>query len=591
MCYNFAMSENPVQQRLHETALKAPSKSGVYLWRNKLNTVIYVGKAKNLHNRLSSYFSGEKDIKTSMLKSHAATIEYIVTANEYEAFLLENTLIKKYTPRYNINLKDDKTYPSIAITADTFPRVIKTRNRKISGAKYFGPYPNATALDTFLDAVAKIWPLRKCKTLRKREAPCLYFHLGQCCAPCLKMTDKKLKTLYTQYIGEIENLLDNKDNGDALRAQMQAASSKLNFEKAIRLREALKALNILQHPQSVETFDGDDSDYIAFYSEGEISTFTVLKIRGGKLVGSDNHRVVSVTEKKFLVEEFAASYYNDSDAIPPNIYVPSDEEAGDDYEYTILAKWMRNTLRAQCTITKVAEPLERYAFHKSLIDMASFNAKEDITRRLRERGDYDAMNELQKLLTLPALPQRIEGFDIAHIDGKLPVASLVSFFNGNPDKKNYRYFRLRTTAVPVAALGEKEKKRRVAVDPRDELLSATVNRIDDFQSMREATARRYARLLQEKKPLPDLILIDGGIGQVNAVQSVLDVLSLKIPIVGLAKRDEELYRPGDSTPLKVPKRSDALRLLQRVRDEAHRFCTTQNQKLRTKEATGKGEKK
>lgn len=584
MCYNQHMNENPVQQRLHETALKAPSKSGVYIWRNKVNTVIYVGKAKNLHNRLSSYFSGTKDVKTSMLKSHAATIEYIVTANEYEAFLLENTLIKKYTPRYNINLKDDKTYPSIALTCGPFPRLFKTRNRKISGARYFGPYPNATALDTFLDAVAKIWPLRKCKTLRKRDNPCLYFHLGQCCAPCLKLTDKKLKALYTQYIGEIENLLDNKDEGVALKAQMQKASAELNFEKAIRLREALKALNILQHPQSVETFDGGDGDYIAFCSEGETSTFTVLKLRGGKLVGSDNHRVVSVTEKKFLVEEFAASYYNDALSIPPNIFIHTDGEE-DDFEYTTLTKWMSETLCVQCSIKKVTQDIERYPFHKSLIDMAYFNAKEDIARCRRERGDFDAMSELQRLLNLPTLPHRIEGFDIAHIDGKLPVASLVSFFDGNPDKKNYRYFRLRTTAVPIAALSEREKKRRIAIDPQKELLRATVSRIDDFQSMREVTARRYARLLSENKSFPDLILIDGGIGQVNAVQSVLDVLSLKIPIVGLAKRDEELYRPGCSTPIKVPKRSDALRLLQRVRDEAHRFCTTQNQKLRTKDAT------
>ncbi|MGI5059174.1 excinuclease ABC subunit UvrC [Treponema pectinovorum] len=552
---------NPAYEKLHETALKAPSSSGVYLWRNNEGTVIYVGKAKNLKSRLSSYFSGERHIKVQMLVSNAKSIEYITTSNEYEAFLLENNLIKKYEPRYNIQLKDGKSYPSLKITNEEFPRFYKTRLLKKDGSTYFGPYPDAGALDTFIEALYKLYPVRHCRTLKKRANPCMYYHIGRCKAPCCS---KITRESYIEYIEEIKSLLEGKGDETLvkLKAQMKEAAANLNFEKAARLRDGIKALTIMQNQNLVEGFDTfEDRDYIAHWREGELVSFTVLKIRGGKLLGRDNFRVESLAEDEELLEEFAVAYYADKKDLPPTIYV-TDE---DNKEF--LSEWLnQNDENKKTQTTKIIKisakeddkrltPENRR--HAATLNMAKTNAHEDIIRRLRERGDTPALEELKTLLALPNIPNRIEGFDIAHIGGKFPVASLISFWKGNPDKKNYRYFRLKTTN----------------------------GIIDDFASMKEAATRRYSRLKNEEKDFPDLILIDGGIGQVNAVDSILKALDLEIPIAGLAKRDEEIWRPHSSKPICLPKRSDALRLLQRVRDETHRFATSRNQNLRTKENT------
>lgn len=542
------------RQQLQDTAHKAPSTSGVYFWKDEAGTVIYVGKAKNLKNRLSSYFSGRKDIKTQILVSRASSIEYITTANEYEAFILENNMIKEHNPRYNINLKDGKSYPVLRITNEPFPRLFKTRRILQDGSKYFGPFPDVGALDTFIETLQRLYPLRRCKILRKRESPCMYYHIGRCGAPCC---DRESEHTYNEYIGEIERILEGKgpDTEARLTAEMKQAAKELKFEKAARLRDGIAALRVLRSQNVVEDFDPEDRDYIAYFTEGELVSFTVLKMRQGKLLGRDNYRTVSLNETEELLGEFLTAYYTEAAMIPPKIFVPT--TTGLD----ICHQWFATALQAQPDIYVVKEDGEsttpNYKRHLAAMNMAFQNAREDIIRRVRERGDMPAMEELQKLLGLPHLPVRIEGFDIAHIGGRLPVASLISFYNGNPDKKNYRYFRLKTTDGVI----------------------------DDFASMREAVARRYTRLLNEQQDLPDLILIDGGIGQVNAVQAVLSALQLDIPVAGLAKRDEEIYRPGNSTPMSLPKRSDALRLLQRVRDETHRFATSRNQRLRTKENT------
>ncbi len=539
-------SKKSIREILHQTALEAPSVSGVYLWRNAENTVIYVGKAKNLKNRLSSYFAGNKDLKTRLLVSAAASIEYITTENEYEAFLLENNMIKKYSPRYNINLKDGKSYPVIRITNEDFPRLFKTRNILHDGSTYFGPYPDAGALDSFIDTLYQIYPLRHCKVLRQRESPCLYYHIGQCKAPCCSRISKES---YNEFFGEITRLLEGKgvETRKKLEEEMKRASKSLNFEKAARIRDGLSALSILQKQNVVEGFDSEDRDYIAYHREGELVSFTVLKIREGKLLGRDNYRVKSLNEEDELIGEFMNVYYSAKDEVPPSIYVPTQRD------YEIVQEWILRTLGSDSRLVVVNDDSEKR--HIAAMNMAFHNAKEDILRRLRERSDLPALEELRELLGLKKLPVRIEGFDIAHIGGKFPVASLVSFYNGNPDKKNYRYFRLKTTD----------------------------GYIDDFQSMREATSRRYTRLLNEQADFPDLILIDGGIGQVNAVKGVLDLLELDIPVIALAEKNEEIWLPDATKAIELPRRSDALRLLQRIRDETHRFATSRNQRLRTKE--------
>jgi len=545
-------TNNPAYESLHQTALKAPCSSGVYLWRNIEKTVIYVGKAKNLKNRLSSYFSGEKEIKTQLLILNASSIEYITTSNEYEAFILENNLIKKYSPKYNIMLKDGKSYPVLKITNEEFPRVLKIRQVKQDGSSFYGPYPDVTALDSFIEAIYKIYPLRHCRTFKIRNSPCMYYHIGRCKAPCCKKIDKKS---YNEFIEEIKRLLEGKgdDSITKLSEIMKKAASELNFEKAARIRDGIKALKIMQNQNIVEGFDNEDSDYVGRFRDGELVSFTVLKIRNGKLLGRDNFQLISLSEDDDLFEEFAFSFYTEKNDIPPTIYIEENSQ--------FLEKYIQETYDISTQIIQIKENIDEKSNltrkHIALLEMAKHNAHEDIIRRMRERGDFPAMEELQKMLGLQKLPQRIEGFDIAHIGGKFPVASLISFWNGNPDKKNYREYRLKTT---------------------DGI-------IDDFASMKEATARRYSRLLNENLELPDLILIDGGIGQVNAVDEILRSLDLSIPIAGLAKRDEEIWLPHASKPICLPKRSEALRLLQRVRDETHRFATSRNQELRTKENT------
>ena len=278
------MAKSNYWEILHETALRAPQQSGVYLWRNEEETVIYVGKAKNLKNRLSSYFSGNKDIKTRLLIAHAKSIEYITTTNEYEAFLLENNLIKKYTPRYNINLKDGKSYPVLRITKEEFPKMFKTRRILQDGSTYFGPYPDVNALDTFIETIFKLYPVRHCRTFRKRDTPCLYYHMKQCKAPCC---NKISKEDYQNYIKEIIDLLSGKaeDNIERLTAEMKQAAKDLNFEKAARLRDGIKALMVMNNQNIVESFDSEDKDYIAHDREGELVSFTVLKVRTGKFLG------------------------------------------------------------------------------------------------------------------------------------------------------------------------------------------------------------------------------------------------------------------------------------------------------------------
>ena len=595
------MSEQAdVREALHQYALSAPKTSGVYLWRDEKDIVIYVGKAKSLKNRLSSYFASRRDIKTRILVSRARRIEYIQTDNEYEALLLENNLIKKYKPRYNINLKDGKTYPVLKITNERYPRLYRTRRIQNDGARYFGPFPNVPAIDDFLSLVKRTYGLRQCKRLKKRE-PCLYFHIGRCNAPC---ADKISESDYRKDIDEIALLLegDLKKPLAELTEKMKAAAAAREFEKAARIRDGMQAVRALRGQNSVEDMDPEARDYIGWAAEGALITFTVFKMRGGKVVGRDLYRTESLKDEAEVLPEFLIAYYTDPKQIPPHIFVCAGQE------YELAEQWFADKLGVNVTITAIpldgqkprheadadaaasvpgktavpvaAEKTPVYAAdttdtidvpntayataamppailrrHRAALEMAQFNAKEDAARRIKELGDFPALEELQKILSLDRLPHRIEGFDIAHLHGKYTVASLISFKDGNPDKKNYRIFRLRTTDGVI----------------------------DDYASMREAVARRYTRLLNEAAELPDLIMIDGGIGQVNAAKAVLDALELDIPLVGLAEKNEELYRPHINKPIVLPRRSAALRVLQRVRDETHRFANTRNNRLRSKE--------
>ncbi|UTC79079.1 excinuclease ABC subunit C [Treponema sp. OMZ 799] len=561
------MEKNTIREKLHAVALSAPKTSGVYLWKDKAGTVIYVGKAKSLKNRLSSYFTSNRDIKTRILVSRADSIEYIQTDNEYEALLLENTLIKKHKPRYNINLKDGKTYPVLKLTNEEFPKLYRTRNIKNDGSKYFGPFPNVSAVDMFLALIKHNYTLRQCKRLKKRDTPCLYFHIGRCKAPCCgKISAEE----YGKDIEEITLLLEGEieDVSKALKERMKEAAEKKEFEKAARLRDGIQAVYALRGQNIVQDMDPESRDYIAWAFEGTMISIAVLKMRNGRLVGRDLYRSHSLKEEGEILSEFVSAYYVSANEVPPKIFIPQAADGN-----ALIEKWLNEELHAKTRISIIPlEEIEEAAdktpeytakeppdlsqaeikHHKAALKMARFNAKEDALRRLREQGDFAAVEDLQKRLNLPCLPQRIEGFDIAHLGGTFTVAALISFKEGNPDKKNYRIFRLKNTDGVI----------------------------DDYASMREVIARRYTRLVNEGADLPDLILIDGGLGQVNAASKIIKALDLGIPVIGLAEKNEEVYFPHNSEPLILPRRSDALRLLQRIRDEAHRFSNTRNNKLR-----------
>jgi excinuclease ABC subunit C len=526
---------------LKDAARDAPLEPGVYIMRDGENRIVYVGKARLLRNRLSSYFSGAKDIKTATLMKQVKAIETIIVSNEYEALLLENTLIKQHSPKYNINLKDGKTYPVIRITAEDFPKVFRTRHVVENGSQYFGPFPNIRAVDTMLDLIDRLFPLRKCRILRKRDNPCMYYHIDRCPAPCCGRISREDYALQVERVrkllsGETESLILD------LTRMMREAAAALQFEQAARFRNAVKAVEDLAEGSAMVDFDGEGRDYIAWAGEGIFTTFSVFSMRGGRMTGRELFRTRSAAEEDESLETFAAAYYSPGRPPPPKIYLAAK---------SFTASLLRYFAETFGYTPEILEPGEKH--HGAILAMAHQNALEDLRLRLKERGAGPALDELARVLGLKTRPERIEGFDIAQLDGRHPVASLVSFKNGLPDRKNYRHFKLRTV----------------------------VGVVDDFAAMREAVFRRYSRLIREGRELPDLVLVDGGIGQVNAAKGVLDELGIDSDLAGLAKRDEELWLPRSREPVRLSKNSEALKTLQFVRDETHRFATSLNQRLRS----------
>jgi excinuclease ABC subunit C len=524
--------------------------------RDAEDRIIYVGKARVLRNRLSSYFSGEKDIKTKILLRHTASIETIIVKDEYEALLLENTLIKQHSPKYNINLKDGKTYPVVRLSSGPYPRVFRTRHIVEDGSSYFGPFANVGRADDILDIIDRVFPLRKCRTLKKRGGPCMYYHIGRCAAPCC---GKITEAAYRLQVDRVRRLLsgENAPLIAELNGEMRQAAAALRFEQAAQLRDAVRAIEGLGEASAVVDFDPRGRDYVAWADEGVLATFSLFSMRGGKLTGRELYRTKSASGEEESLESLIMAYYNAENPPPPRIYVQRAE--GDEgvrgTGAGALQKWFREQFGFLPEMIVPETDAGEGRHHLAILAMAKQNAEEDLRRRLRDRGAGPALDELREALKLRIRPETIEGFDIAQLDGKHSVASLISFKNGTPDRKNYRRYKLRSVAGVV----------------------------DDFAAMREAVERRYSRLLRENRELPDLILIDGGIGQVNAARGALDKLGIDCDVAGLAKRDEELWLPGAKEPVRLSRRSEALKVLQFVRDESHRFATAYNQLLRSRE--------
>lgn len=522
-----------------------PLQPGVYLMKDEHKKIIYIGKAIKLRNRVRSYFSGDKDIKTRTLVRQIHFIDHIVTRSEYEALLLENNLIKKWTPRYNINLKDGKSYPVIRISMENFPSIFRTRNIINDKSQYYGPYPDVKVLDDTLSLIKNMLPLRRCRRLRKRENPCLYYHMGKCSGPCAGLISKED---YRTLVNKARSILTGRTAGlekDLLK-EIKALADSLEYEKAAEIRDNLLALQMLQTEQKVEDFEEESRDYLGVDSSGNYYSFAVFQMRKGKLLGKESFRSEYYGSEQDATQEFLLRYYGTPDKdFPACVFLSLKDRS-------LIQDYLNREVRGA---EKLVLEIPRSKKDQAVLNMAIENARSDLARKLQDLGNIPALEDLQQVLNLKKLPRRIEGFDIAQLDGHFTVSSLISFKDGNPDRKNYRHYNIRSLD----------------------------GGIDDFKAISEAVARRYTRLMNEKKELPDLILIDGGKGQVSAAVSVLEALGLNIPLIGLAKKEELIYLPGKKEAIDLPEGDRALRVLQHVRDETHRFATSHNQKLRKKQ--------
>jgi len=527
-----------------------PDKPGVYLMKDDKDRIIYVGKAINLKNRVRSYFQSSRNHsgKVLALVARIIDLEYIITASEIEALILECNLIKKHRPKYNISLRDDKTYPYIKLTYEDYPRVYATRKVLKDGARYFGPYTSAGAVHETLRLLKTLFPLRSCRKLVAKR-PCLEHHIKRCLAPCANKVDQET---YGEMIKAVALFLEGRSDTVAknLKRLMAAAAEELEFEQAARLRDQLAAVEKIMEKQNIVTGSGDQ-DAIGLARSAVGICAQVFFIRSGKMVGRD-HFMLSGGEDEAdenILEAFIKQYYSQAGFIPREILLPLELEA-----QQLLADWLSSSKGSR---VQVETP--KRGTKKDLVNMAAGNAaivlKEQAVRLETDVAKTTgAAAELGQYLGLPNAPERIECFDISHIQGSETVASMVVFEGGQANKNEYRRYKLNTVE----------------------------GKPDDFKSMQEVVGRRYRDAL-EKGPIPDLIIIDGGKGQLNAALTLIRAAGLtEVPVVGLAKEFEHIFREGISEPLILPRHSQSLYLVQRIRDEAHRFAITYHRKLRSK---------
>ena len=545
-----------------------PSAPGVYQFKNASGKVIYVGKAKSLRARVRSYFGNSNQLygKTRLLVNHIADVEVIITSSEVEALILENNLIKKLKPRYNINLKDDKTYPYLVITNEPFPRLFLTRHVRKDGSTYFGPYTEARQLRSVLDLVSSIFQIRSCKLKltreniqRKKFTVCLDYHIHKCKGPCEGFQSE---AEYDHMISEVVRLLKGRtlELVGSLTEEMHKCAAELRFEQAAELKMQIDGLKKYAERQKVVTTDPVDRDVFGIARKEDDACGIVFKIREGKLLGSQRMYFSNTEEEPtaVLLSKFLEKYYLETpDTIPQEVYtqlpLPGEEKKA-------LHSLLSDTNRKDVSAVKSVRFITPQRGEKArLVEMCEENARHHLQEYLTEkqkRGEIarenHALKALQETLHLEHLPRRIECFDNSHFQGSDYTSSMVCFTDGKPKKSEYRKFKLQS-----------------------------IEGSDDYAAMRETLQRRYSGKLSEDLPTPDLIVIDGGKGQVNVAWKTLSELNINVPTIGLAKRLEEIHLPGISDPFNLSKTSPALKLLQRIRDEAHRFAVSYHRKLRT----------
>jgi excinuclease ABC subunit C len=536
-----------------------PAGPGVYQHKDAEGSVLYVGKAKNLRNRVRQYFqkSRSSDPRIDQMLSRATDLEIIVTDSEVEALILEATLIKKLKPRYNVSLKDDKNYPYIVITNEPFPRVFITRRVYRDGSRYFGPYTDVKNVRSALKAIRDIFMIRSCNfamdeesIARKKFKVCLDYHIRKCEGPCEGLVSRER---YNAMIRQAASLLEGKTESliRALRGDMESLSAEMKYEEAAVIRDRIKGLEAYSERQKAIDLDPTDRDIIAFAMDGDDACGVIFKLREGKMVGRRHYYMGNVEGKDEgeVLETLLQQYYLDADFIPDEVLVPVQM---DDVEP--LQGWLTEKKSKDVRIVVPDEGEEA-----KLVRLTTSNAKfllDELRIQKMKRADYipQPVQALQRDLRLSTLPRRIECFDNSNIQGTDSVASLVVFVDGKPRKSLYRKFKIQSVRGP-----------------------------DDFASMREIVYRRYSRVLDEQGELPDLIMVDGGKGQLSSTVEILEQLGITgRPVIGLAKRLEEIFLPGKAEPELISKTSSGLRLLQQIRDEAHRFAITYHRSLRSK---------
>lgn len=532
-----------------------PSLSGCYLYHDKDGEIIYIGKAKNLKNRVKSYFSkSHTSVKLEVLVPQIEKIEYIITDSEVEALILESHLIKKHKPKYNVLLKDDKNFPYFLITDEDFPRikVVRKRNINLEKGRYYGPYTDVRAMYSTLDFLKKIFPLRQCKTYKSR--PCLYYDIGKCLAPCQNLVTPED---YQKMIAQVELFLMGKQAEllDYLKHQMLEYSNNQQYERAARLRDSYYDLQkTIAHQKVVYENTKLNEDIISISTDSGIFAIVILLIRQGKLIDKkDFTYIVESTEKSEFFETFFKEYYSNLALDFPDKIISKDFEELDKGLYQ---DWLRILAKKNIQITlgrtKKGQELQLLADKNSkyLLETAKLQKLSKLRDDFNEVGSY-----LSEKLQLKNFPHRIECYDISHIQGTNTVASMVVFANGVSKKSAYKKFKIKTAE----------------------------GKPDDFLSMKEVLTRRLNRLGQKGFEKPDLIIIDGGKGQLSSVMQVVKELGVEgIDFVSLAKREEEVFLPNNSRSILLPKSSSAMFLIQRIRDEAHRFAITYHKKLRSK---------
>jgi len=536
-----------------EDAKRLPKSPGVYLMKGIENKVIYVGKASSLRDRVSQYFRESDSPKTQMLMRNIEGLEYIVTGTEVEALVLESNLIKEHAPRYNVKLRDDKAYPFIKITNEKYPRICIVRRRERDGALYFGPYPDSRAVRELIKMSSKLG-IRRCRK-KLPCPPCLNFHIKQCAAPCAgSVTEEK----YQSIIKNVSDLLKgkHKELSKSLAEEMEKLSQMEEYEKAAGKRDLLNALSTLSEKQRVNVPGHKDQDVMACAISGNTASLQLFHISNGRLRGRDSFTLSAIgSDENEVISSFIKQYYQEAEP-PQEIVVPIELSDGS------ISLWLADR---GSKLKTPKNPLE-----KGLMNLAVENTRLLLDMNAIVGEKNEALMELQNALDLPSFPSVIEAFDISNIGGTDATGSLVAFLNGKPDKKNYRRFKIKT-----------------------------VEGMDDFAMMGEVVGRAYARRKQEGENMPDLVLIDGGKGQLSAALSAIRDLGIKINVAGLAKEFEHIFLPDRGEPVILPKDSPALKLLQSIRDEAHRFAVGYHRKLRGKSVTrseldvipGIGEKK